>query len=170
MKFNKKYLLAIPAFALAGFLSVSSVSAAGGGMFGGMHGGFARGMGGQGIGDPDRWTHNITQEASVLGISVDEMKTYWSQGKNLRDIAAEKGITDEQLKIKMQAAVEAKIKSQLQALVDKGHITQAQADARLTVMAQMKTKMAEHMKNRPQTKRGFKLNRPNNTGTSTTRS
>ena len=150
MKLNKKYLLVIPAFALAGLIGVNSASAMGmGGHFGG------RGFG-AGADDPDKWSQRITQEASMLGISTDEMKNYWSQGKNIKDISAEKGITDEQLKTKMQAAAEAKIKSQLQALVDKGYITQAQGDARLTVMKNMNTKMAEKMKNKPQIKRMFR--------------
>lgn len=149
MKFNKKYLLAtVPALALVGLVAATSVSAAspqgmGVGGFGG------RGMGGgfhMGIGDPDRFVERLTSEATMLGISVDEMKSYWSQGKNIQDIAKEKGITTEQLKAKMEAAQETKIKTELKNLVDKGIITQAQADARLTAMKALKEKMGEQLK------------------------
>lgn len=156
MKITKKYLLAIPAFALAGLVSATAVSAAsdnetgmGPGMMGGrggMHGGF--GMGGGELFDADRLVERLTAEASILGISVDEMKTYWSQGKNLQEIATEKGITAEQLRTKMQAAAETKIQTQLKTLVDKGVITQAQADSRLATMKARQAKMAEHMKTR----------------------
>ncbi len=179
MKMNKKYLLAIPALALAGAVVAGSVSAAnttdtttptaqaqqrgpgGPGGFGGkfmMHGDF-----GGDIGDSDRFVERLTSEASILGISLDEMKTYWSQGKNIRDIATEKGITDEQLKTKLETAAEARATASLKALVDKGVITQAQADARATAMKNMKTKMAEQMKNRPQLKRGTAPTAPTQT-------
>ncbi|OGH64955.1 MAG: hypothetical protein A2821_00570 [Candidatus Magasanikbacteria bacterium RIFCSPHIGHO2_01_FULL_41_23] len=156
MKFQKKYLLVIPAFVLAGLIGVGSVSASGMGAKG-LHG--FRGFGG-GVADPDKWAEQMNQNASLLGISVDEMKTYWVQGKNIQDIALEKGITQEQLKTKMQSAAEAKIKLELQSLVNKGYITQAQADARFTVMQEMKNKMGEKMKIRPQMKRGMKFNQP----------
>lgn len=177
MKFNKKYLLAtMPALALVGLVAASSVSAAGQGVMGnrggfgpmGGHGGM-----GMGIGNPDNFLERLTSEASVLGISVDEMKTYWSQGKGVKEIATEKGITEEQLKTKMQATHEAKIKADLKILVDKGIITQAQADARLTAMKTMKEKMGEQMKNRVQNKVQNKLQKravPVQTGTSATQS
>ena len=158
MRFNKKYLLAIPALAIAGVVAAGSVSAAGPG--GGMGGG--RGMGGpmhSGFGgalDPDKFVEHLTQEASVLGISLDEMKAYWAQGKNVQDIATAKGLTKEQLKAKLEAAAEAKATANLKALVDKGIITQAQADSRATVMKEMKAKMTENMKNKVQQKRGVK--------------
>lgn len=159
MKFNKKYLLAIPALAIAGVVVAGSVSAAGPGMGGGkgmgmggpMHGGF-----GGGIGDPDKFVEHLTQEASVLGITLDEMKAYWAQGKTVQDIATDKGLTQEQLKVKMEAAAEAKATANLKALVDKGVITQAQADSRATIMKEMKVKMAENMKNKVQQKRGVR--------------
>jgi hypothetical protein len=76
------------------------------------------------------------EQASVLGISVDEVKSAWAEGKSMRDLAEEKGITQEQLQTKMRTLRETQMKTQLQALVDKGIITQAQADTRLTTMQQ----------------------------------
>ena len=164
MKFNKKYLLVIPALAIAGVVAAGSVSAAGpnGGDMGGgrgmggpMHGGPAMGWGG-GISDPDKFVEHMTEQASILGVSLDEMKAYWAQGKTVQDIATAKGLTKEQLKAKMEAAAEARATANLKALVDKGVITQAQADSRAGVMKEMKAKMVENMKNKVQQKRGVK--------------
>ena len=65
------------------------------------------------------------------GISIDEVKAAWAAGKDLVELAEEHGISKEQLKTKMEEARKAHMKSQLQALVEKGVITQDQADARL---------------------------------------
>jgi len=78
-----------------------------------------------------RYSDQMTQQATVLGISVEEMKSYWSQGKTLWDIAQEKGISDTDLQARLKAQKEEQLKKSLQVLVDKGFITQAQADARL---------------------------------------
>ncbi len=152
MKFNKKYVLALPAMAIAGVVIATSVSAAGNGGFGG-HG--EPGMGGGPIQDPDRFVEHVTQEASVLGITVEEMKAYWAQGKTVQEIATEKGLTKEQLQTKMEAVREAKMTASIKVLVDKGIITQAQADTRLAAMKNLKAKMSEQMKNKMQ-KRGGK--------------
>jgi hypothetical protein len=72
----------------------------------------------------------FTQEANLLGISVDEVKTAWAQGKTLKELATEKGITNDQLKQKMMDMRKAELKNQLKTLVEKGVITQAQADQR----------------------------------------
>lgn len=166
MKFNKKYLWAtVPAMALVGLVAVSSVSAASDEvgavrLFG------PRGGGHMGIGDPDKFLERLTSEASMLGISVDEMKTYWSQGKGVKEIATEKGITEEQLKTKMEAAMKARVSTELKTLVDKGIITQAQADARLKAMETMKTKMGENMKKNVKVKM-MKRGAPVQNGTST---
>lgn len=74
------------------------------------------------------------QQAEVLGISVDEVKAAWAEGKSLKELAREKGITEDQLHVRMKEAMTQQMKSQLQTLVDKGIITQAQADRRLQVM------------------------------------
>jgi len=35
-------------------------------------------------------------KAGLFGISVDEMKDYWAEGKNFKEIAEAEGITQEQ--------------------------------------------------------------------------
>ncbi|MBI2888652.1 MAG: hypothetical protein HYY10_01885 [Candidatus Liptonbacteria bacterium] len=73
-------------------------------------------------------------EATLLGISVDDVKRGWAEGKNMFQIAADRGITKERLQQKLQDARTAQMKLHLQALVNKGVITQAQADQRLKFM------------------------------------
>lgn len=73
-------------------------------------------------------------EANLLGVSVDEIKNAWAQGKNLQQLATEKGITETQLQQKLSEQRQQQMKSNLQTLVDKGVITQAQADLRLQYM------------------------------------
>jgi hypothetical protein len=82
-------------------------------------------------------------EAQILGISVDEVKNAWAQGKTMLQLAQEKGITEEQLQIKIKDARAARLKIQLQTLVDKGVITQAQADQRLSYMQNQQTNNAK---------------------------
>lgn len=131
---NKKYLAAVPVLAILG-LSVAGIASA------------------HGLGnavDPEvfsqHFTNQINADANLLGITVDEMKADWAAGKSVRDIAKEKGISDTDLQAKMQAARDAQIKAQFKTLVDKGFITQAQADARLTFMQN---------KNKNNSKKGF---------------
>ncbi len=77
---------------------------------------------------------HFSQEAALLGISVDDVKNSWSQGQTLQQLAADHGINADQLKTKMQAAAQQKLKDNLQTLVTQGIITQSQADARLQFM------------------------------------
>lgn len=116
----------LPAVLGLGFLGVNIASAHG------LFGGFDSNL------TPDelvtRQQTMFQNDAQILGIGVDEVKDAWSQGKTLERIAQEKGISQDQLKTRLQDAQKQKIKSQLQALVDKGVITQAQADKRLQVM------------------------------------
>ena len=71
-------------------------------------------------------------QATLIGATVAEVKSAWAQGKSLEQLAAEKGVTKEVLKTKMEAQRKAQLTSQLQALVSQGVITQAQADQRLS--------------------------------------
>lgn len=143
--FNKKKYLVIPAVALATLLAGGAVSAHG-------FGGFMP------KGDPQQmatqWEEKISEHAGFLGISVDEMKAKWAEGKNLQQIAAEKGITQQQLQEKMKAARETQEKEWLQTLVTQGKITQAQADARLQVMKQKQGQRAGMKGNHMNGKRG----------------
>ncbi len=85
--------------------------------------------------NPDQFVSSQTtmfqNEASMLGISVDDVKNGWAQGKSLVQIAEDHGITKDQLQQKMKDAMLQQTKSRLQALVDKGVVTQSQADQRL---------------------------------------
>ena len=81
-----------------------------------------------------RQTERFTAEANLLGITVDEVKNYWAQGKGVREIATEKGISEETLKAKMTELRKAQMKTHLATLVSQGVITQAQADTRLTAI------------------------------------
>lgn len=82
-------------------------------------------------------------EAALLGVSVDTIKNAWAQGKSIVQVAQDNGITKAQLQQKMLDAKKATIALQLKALVDKGVITQAQADQRLKAMETM----TQNMKN-----------------------
>lgn len=124
---NKKYKRA----SLLGILgltvvSVASVSAMG---FGGMMGNTLT---------PEeiatRQTAIFQEQASLVGVSVDEVKAAWASGKDIKTLAQEKGITTDQLKAKMEAQRLLQMKTHLQALVTKGVITQAQADSRIAFM------------------------------------
>lgn len=70
-------------------------------------------------------------QATLLGISASELKDSWAQGKKLQDIAKEKGISEADLKAKMDAQRKQNQQDRLKALVTAGVITQAQADQRL---------------------------------------
>jgi acyl-CoA hydrolase len=72
----------------------------------------------------------FAQQAELLGVSVAEIKDAWAQGKTMRELAQEKGISDEALAEKMKAAHTARLQAGLTALVEAGVITQAQADQR----------------------------------------
>ena len=69
-----------------------------------------------------RQTQMFQQQADVIGATADEVKSAWASGTSFRQLAQEKGVTDEQLREKM--------KTHLQTLVEQGVITQAQADQR----------------------------------------
>lgn len=84
-------------------------------------------------------TQMFQKQADLLGISVDEVKAAWAEGKDFRTLAKEKGITDATLKAKMQASMIDQKKAELAVLVSKGVITQAQSDARLAVITKQIT-------------------------------
>jgi hypothetical protein len=126
---TKRALLSIATVAAAGALSASAM---------GMHG-----MMGNSVSPEEqatRQTQMFQEQATLIGASVDEVKTAWAEGKDFKTLASEKGITKDQLQIKMKASHDAHMKAQLQNLVTKGVITQAQADKRLATMAAQQTK------------------------------
>ncbi len=79
-------------------------------------------------------TERFQEQASLLGATVDEVKDAWAKGQTLEELANAKGMTDEQLQEKMQAARKAEMQERLQTLVEKGVVTQAQADQHQQVM------------------------------------
>ena len=120
---KKKYLMfaALPAFTLV--LVGAGVAS-------------ARGMYGFGMNNltPEQLAtvhqEKFAREADLLGISATEVKNAWASGKTMRDLAAEKGISQETLHAKMQDLRKQQMKANLATLVSKGVITQAQADQR----------------------------------------
>lgn len=99
-------------------------------------GGFGFGFGAQPSADEIASRHQtmFDQQANILGLSVDEVKAAWASGKSMQTLMQEKGITQEQVQTRVKAAREQQLKTQLDALVSKGVITQAQADQRLQFM------------------------------------
>ncbi|MFH1890956.1 MAG: hypothetical protein ABIJ91_05355 [Candidatus Kuenenbacteria bacterium] len=79
-------------------------------------------------------TERFQNQSDLLGVSVDEVKSAWAQGKTMRELAEEKGISQEDLHAKIKAAREQRMKDYVQALVDNGVITQEQANQRLEFM------------------------------------
>jgi hypothetical protein len=85
---------------------------------------------------------SFQQEADLLGISLDEVKNAWAQGKSMSQLAQERNITSDQLRQKMQDKRLQDMKTRMQTLVDNGVVTRAQADQRLQFMQSMSAKNA----------------------------
>jgi hypothetical protein len=124
---KKKIILS--SLAVIGFAGLAGIS------FASAHGGFGW-LGGRF--DPEKFAEGqqtmFARQAEMLGIDVNKVKDYWAEGKSFKEIADAENITVEQLQEKMKQAREEDMKAQLQTLVEKGIITQEQADARLKVM------------------------------------
>jgi hypothetical protein len=125
MKRNMLVYAFLPAVLGLGLVSVKAASA---------HG-F---LGGWGAATPEEVATKhqtmFQEQATILGLSIDDVKNAWAEGKSLQQLATEKGITQEQLQTKMKELRTSQMKTQLQALVDKGIITQTQADKRLATL------------------------------------
>jgi len=154
---NKKYLLILPALFLTVLFTADSASA-----FGGK--GFARG--GDLAAQTKNWEEKIAQKSKLIGISEGDMKDAWAEGKNFRDLAKEKGISEEEMRAKMQVQRQEQEKTFLQNLINQGKITQAQADARIKHMQEMGGKIQE-MKGAGRGKKGFGKNCPMQQGETT---
>jgi hypothetical protein len=90
--------------------------------------GFGKGM----MGKID--TKFLEDQASMLGIKVDDLKTRLDAGKTIQDIAKDLGISDDALKAKMEAQRAVRLeemKKKIQQDVQDGKLTQAQADQML---------------------------------------
>lgn len=137
------------------FLTYAFIPVMGAGLLG-INAASAHGLGGMGMGmfnsnvSPDdlaaRHQTMFEAQANMLGLSVDDVKNAWAEGTSLLDLAKAKGLTDDQIKEKMKAAHEAQMKTHLKTLVDKGIITQAQADKRLAAMQNKAANMKMHGK------------------------
>lgn len=79
----------------------------------------------------------LQHQAEILGISVEELQAQLDEGTTFRELAEEKGLTQEQL----QEARKAHMTEHLNSLVAEGVITQEQADQHLEMME----KKMEHM-------------------------
>ena len=127
MRKKKWAYMALTAFALT-FLSGTSIAAAGG-------------MWNNATPDEiaERQLSMFTEQAGLLGVTIDEVKNAWAEGKTMKDLADEKGISEDVIKAKMKEMRQTKMQEHLSALVSKGVITQAQADTRLQTMEKMMT-------------------------------
>ncbi len=74
------------------------------------------------------------KQAQILGISASDVKDAWAAGKTFDQIITEKGLDKAAVEQRIKDAATVQMKAQLQALVTKGIITQAQADSRLQFM------------------------------------
>lgn len=106
------------------------------------HGWFGRGADIDPVTAAANQTERFAQEAEVLGISVDQVKEYWAQGKNVRDIIDELNLDETAVQERMQTERLANMKAHIQTLVDQGVITQAQADQRLEYIQNNEGKFA----------------------------
>ncbi|OQA07967.1 MAG: hypothetical protein BWY65_01674 [Firmicutes bacterium ADurb.Bin373] len=84
------------------------------------------GPGGRGLGQ------NLDDMAGIFGMTADELKAEMDAGKKFDEIAADQGLTMEQVQEKMKEARKAKIQQK----VADGTITQAQADEMLQRLEQ----------------------------------
>lgn len=73
-------------------------------------------------------------KADLFGISVDEIKDYWADGKNFKEIAEAEGLTQEELQNRMKEARQDQMRNHIQALADNGVVSQEQASKRLQFM------------------------------------
>ena len=74
------------------------------------------------------------KKAEILGISVEDYKDGWAEGKTLKEIVEEQGITQEQFQERMIQEKEELMIEKLNTLVENRVITQEQADQKLSFM------------------------------------
>lgn len=76
------------------------------------------------------------QKAEFLGMSVEEMKDMWTEGKNFHEMKEESGFVKGEFKMHMKEGMEERMAEHLQSLVDDGVITQEQADEKSQIMGE----------------------------------
>ncbi len=81
-----------------------------------------------------RFQAMFESKAGLLGISTDDYKAKWAEGKTFSQIAEESGVTSEQLQERMRQARLDQLRAQLNALAEKGVIGQEQADQRFNAL------------------------------------
>jgi hypothetical protein len=84
----------------------------------------------------------LEEQASILGITVDDLKARMEAGKSIEDIATDLGISSDTLKTKMEEArtarevtMKAEMTAKIQQEVTDGKITQEEADKMLERLA-----------------------------------
>ena len=82
----------------------------------------------------DRMKKMFEEWADLLQISVEKVKNYWAEGKTLKEMMEAENISKEDVQKRMKEKRLEELKNQLQKLVEKGIITQEQADKRFEVM------------------------------------
>ena len=80
----------------------------------------------------------LTSAATILGTTKEALQAEITAGKKLQDIVTAKGISETDFRTKMDALRQTEMKAKLASEVTAGTITQAQADERLTNMANHK--------------------------------
>ncbi len=98
--------------------------------------------------DPEQIVQRQNQmfknRAELLGISIDQIKEYWAQGKNMQEIIEELGVNKEELGEKIEQVCQGRIQERLQILVSNRVITQEQADQRLQALGEQSEKRGFH--------------------------
>ena len=127
---SKKYLIVIggllAALLVVGVIGATSAFAQGPDNpgFGMMDNGRGPGEGrGFGIGDAE-----LEAAAGVLGMTTDEVKAAFEDGKTLQDLADAAGVNIEDVHAAIQAVHETEMRERIAQQVEDGTITQAQAD------------------------------------------
>ena len=121
---NKKYMIVIGGL-LAALLVVGVVGATSAFAQGPDNPGFGM-MGhgrGFGIGDAE-----LEAAAGVLGMTTDEVKAAFEDGKTLQDLADAAGVDIEDVHAAIQAVHETEMRERIGQAVEDGNMTQAQAD------------------------------------------
>jgi hypothetical protein len=120
----------------------------------------AKGFGWGGLGriglNLDNWVKRIETMfenwAKILGMSVEKVKNYWAEGKTPKEMMEAENISQEDVQKRMEEMRLEELKNQLQKLVEKGIITQEQANQRLEWMK----KQSENRSKKEFFKRGWK--------------
>lgn len=121
---NKKYLIVIGGL-LAALLVVGVVGASSAFAQGPDKPGFGMMGHGYGFGFGD---DELEAAAGVLGMTTDEVKAAFEDGKTLQDLAGEAGVDIEDVHAAIQAVHETEMRERIAQQVEDGTITQAQSD------------------------------------------